>query len=311
MHTLVGYLTTYDRFCISANLICFSKCLSCSFILEDSQGGAVRRHIGYVKAYMMYDSNIFGNFLEVNSFSLSHPQIRILDGSLFHCCFLLVVYMIHLVNGGATLEIGSMDLHIEERSDLLDAPSNLHSCHDIEHWYSKTSIFGDCAKTCHARWTYHTHDKFASYAWIDSHHDCLVPSCIPMSSMIYELVHFLSKFVVIYLDGIFIHHDHIAYHQLHDNIIILSIHYHIHAIDQPSHYDIILHRGCIGHIHNTFMCTMNDFAPMNALHVILHHLDKHLMHFHEQFLWTNSCLFDGHLVCVNHCVSECHLCLLL
>ena len=72
------------------------------------------------------------------------------------------------------MEIGSMDLHIEERSDLLDAPSNLHSCHDIEHWYTNTSIFVDCAHTCHARWTYHTHDKFSSYAWIDSHYEFMI-----------------------------------------------------------------------------------------------------------------------------------------
>ena len=170
----------------------------------------------------MCDTDIFDILIKVNSFPLSHPQICILDGSLFHCCFLLVVYMIHLANGGATWEIGSMDLQVEERSDLLDAPSNLHSCHNIEHWYTNTSIFVDCAHTCHARWTYHTHDKFASYAWIDSHYDCFVASCIPMSSMIYELVHFLSKFVVIYFHGISIHHDHIAHHELHDHILILS-----------------------------------------------------------------------------------------
>ena len=133
-----------------------------------------------------------------------------------------------------------MDLHIEECSHFLDAPSDFHSCHDIEHWYTNTSIFVDCAHTCHARWTYHTHHMFAPYAWIDTHYACLVAP-IPMSSTIYELVHFLSKFFVIFLDGIFIHNDHIAYHQLHDNIIILSIHFHIHAIDKPSHYDIILH----------------------------------------------------------------------
>ena len=93
---------------------------------------------------------ILETLLKVTSFPLSHPQVRILDGSLFHCCFLLVVYMIHLANGGATLEIGSMDLHIEERSHLLDAPSELHSCLDIELWYTNTSIFFDCAHTCHA-----------------------------------------------------------------------------------------------------------------------------------------------------------------
>ena len=42
-----------DRFCISANLIGFSKCLSCSFILEDSQGSAVMRQLGHAKAYIM------------------------------------------------------------------------------------------------------------------------------------------------------------------------------------------------------------------------------------------------------------------
>ena len=127
--------------------------------------------------------------------------------------------------------------------------------------------------------------------------------------MIYELVHFISKFVVIYLDGIFIHHDLIAYHQLHDHIT-LSIHYHIHAIDKPSHYDIILHRGCIDHIHNTFVCTMNAFAPMNALHLIPYHLAKLHVLCHEQSCLTDSFLHDGHLVCANHCISKCRLCLL-
>ena len=174
----------------------------------------------------MCNSIILEKLLKVTSFSLIPPHICILDGSFFHCCFLLVVYMIHLANGGATLEIGSMDLHIEERSHLLDARSELHSCHVIEHWYTNTSIFVDCAHTWYARWTYHTHHKFAPYAWIDSHYDCLVASCIPMSSMIYELVHFLSKFVVIFLDGIFIHNDHIVHHELHDNINMLSIHCH-------------------------------------------------------------------------------------
>lgn len=95
--------------------------------------------------------------------------------------------MIHLVNGGATLEIGYMDLHIEERSHLLDASSEFHSCHDIEHWYINTSIFIDCAHTCHAQWTFQTQHKFALYAWIDSHYACLV-AYISMSSMIYDLV---------------------------------------------------------------------------------------------------------------------------
>ena len=134
---------TNDRF--SANLICFSECLSCSFVLKDSQGGNITRHFGYVKAYKMRNYIILETLLKVNSFSLSHPQMRISDGSLFHCCFLLIVYMIHLVNGGATLEIGYMDLHIEERSHLLDAPSVFHPCLDIELWYTNKSIFVDCA----------------------------------------------------------------------------------------------------------------------------------------------------------------------
>ena len=146
------------------------------------------RQFGYVKAHTMCDTNILDILIKVNSFPFSHPQIRILDGSLFHCCFLLVVYMLHLLDGGATLDIGSMDLHIEERSHLLDALSKLHSCLDIELWYTTTSIFVDCAHTCHARWTYHSHHKFASYAWIDSPYDCLAASCLSMSSMIYELV---------------------------------------------------------------------------------------------------------------------------
>ena len=128
--------------------------------------------------------------------------------------------------------------------------------------------------------------------------------------MIYEIVHFLSKFVVIYLDGIFIHHDHIVHHQLHDNIIILSIHYHIHVIDKPSHYDIILHRGCITHINNTILCTMIAFPPMNALHLILDHLDKLHALCHDQSSRTDSFLHDGHFVCANHCIFECCLCLL-
>ena len=140
-----------DRCCICTNLICFSECLSCSFILKDPQGGTIMRQLGHAKAYMMRDTNIFTILVKVYSFSLCHPKIRILDGSLFHCCFLLVVYMIHLANGGATLEIGSMDLHSEERLHLLDAPSEFHSCHGIEHWYTTTSIFVDCAHTCHAR----------------------------------------------------------------------------------------------------------------------------------------------------------------
>ena len=120
---------TNARFCIHANLICFSERLSCSFILKDSQGGVVMRQLGHAKAYMMCNTNIRENLLKVNSFLLSHPHIRILDGSFFHCCLLLLVYMIDLLERGPTLE---MDLQDEERSDLLDAPSDLHSCHDIE-----------------------------------------------------------------------------------------------------------------------------------------------------------------------------------
>ena len=100
---------TNARFCISANLICISECLSCSFVLKDSQGDTITRHFGYEKAYSMRNYIILEKLLKVNSFPLSHPQIRIWDGSLFHCCFLLVAYIIHLVNGGATLEIGYMD----------------------------------------------------------------------------------------------------------------------------------------------------------------------------------------------------------
>ena len=140
------------------------------------------------------------------------------------------------------------------------------------------------------------------HAWIDSHYACLVAS-ISMSSMIYELVHFLSKFVVFFLDGIFIHHDHIVDHQLHDSLHILGLRCHIHAIDKPSHYDIILHRGCLDHIHNTFVCTMIAFPPMNDLHLILDHLDKLHALCHEQYCRTDPYLLDGHFVCANHCIS--------
>ena len=111
-----------DRSCIYTNLICFAKCFSCSFILKDSQGDTIMRQFGHVKAYTMCNTNICENLLKVNSFPLSHPHIRILDGPFFHCCLLLLVYMIHLLDGGTTLEMDSMDLQIEERSDLLDAP---------------------------------------------------------------------------------------------------------------------------------------------------------------------------------------------
>ena len=140
---------TNNRFCNTAKLICFSECLSCSFVLKDSQGGTIMKHFGYEKAYMMRNSITLEKLLKVNSFPLSHSQIRMLDGSFFHCCFLLVFYMIHLVNGGPTLEMDPMDLQVEECSDLVDAPPDQHFYHDIELWYNTT------------------HDKFASYAYID------------------------------------------------------------------------------------------------------------------------------------------------
>ena len=40
---------TNDRFCFQANLICFSECLPCSFVLKELHGTAITRHIGYVK----------------------------------------------------------------------------------------------------------------------------------------------------------------------------------------------------------------------------------------------------------------------
>ena len=101
-----------DRFCIYANLICFSECLSCSFILKNSKGGTITRHIGYVKAYKMCNSIILEKLLKVTSFPLSHSHICILDGSFFHCCFLLIVYMIHILDGGPTLEMDPMDFQV-------------------------------------------------------------------------------------------------------------------------------------------------------------------------------------------------------
>lgn len=180
----------------------------------------------------MRETNTFDILIKVNSFPLSHPHVRILDGSFFHCCFLPLVYMLHILDGGPTLEMDPMDLEVDECSNLVDAPTleappDHHFYHDIELWYNTT------------------HNNFASYTWIDSHYDCLVASCISMSSMIYELVHFLSKFVVIFLDGIFIHNDHTVHYQLHDNTITLSTNYHVHAFDTPSHYDIILHNDKI------------------------------------------------------------------
>jgi hypothetical protein len=270
------------------------------------------RHFGHAKTYTMRDTTIFENLIEVNTFLLSLPHIRILVGPYFHCCLLLLVYTIHLLDGGPTLEMGPMDLQVEERSKIVDAPPDHNSCHNIEKWYAmkplqyctNTYIFVDE----HARWKHSLHNNFASYAWIDSHYDCLVASCISMSSMIYKLVHFLSKFVVIYIDGIFIHNVHIAHHQLHDNIIILSTTYHVHAIDTPSLYGTILHNG---RNVNTFVCTTNEFALMNALHLILYHLAKLHAPWHEQSSRTNSCLLDEHLVCANHCISKCTVCLLL
>ena len=44
-----------DRSCFCTNLICFSKCFSCSFILGDSQG--VVRQLGHAKAYTMCNTN--------------------------------------------------------------------------------------------------------------------------------------------------------------------------------------------------------------------------------------------------------------
>ena len=97
---------------------------------------------------------------------------------------------------------------------------------------------------------------------------------------------------------------------MHDNIITLSTNYHVHALDKPSHYDIILHNGHIHHIHNTFVHASNEFAHMNALHIILHILDKHLVPCHALSCRTDSFLHDGHFVCANHCIFECRLCLL-
>jgi hypothetical protein len=164
------------------------------------------------------------------------------------------------------LELGSTGHQVEERSDLveeptLEAPPDLHSCHDIEQWFAN-KLLTYCTNTFifvdeHARWKHSFHKNFAPYEWIDSHYEWLDASSLSMSSMIYELVHFLSKFVVICLHGLFIHNDHIAHHQLHDNTIILSTNFHVHAIDNPSFYDIILHNGHINHSHNTFVCTTN------------------------------------------------------
>ena len=66
--------------------------------------------------------------------------------------------------------------------------------------------------------------------------------------MIYELVHSLSKFVVIYLDGIFIHNDHIAHHQLHDHILTLR--------------PITMFMLLINHHIMTSFCTMVEFVAL-------------------------------------------------
>ena len=55
---------------------------------------------------------------------------------------------------------------------------------------------------------------------------------------------------------------------------------------------------------------MIAFPPMNALHLILDHLDKLHALCHDQSCRTDSFLHDGHFVCANHCISECCLCLL-
>jgi hypothetical protein len=179
---------TNDRFCIHANLICFSECLSCSFVLKDPQGGTVMKHMGHAKTYMMRDTNFFENIVKVSSFPLSHPHMHISNGPYFHCCFILLVYMIHLLDGGTTLKLGFADLEVEERSDLadaptLDAPADHHSCHDIDQRYDKklltycanTSIFVDV----HARWTHLFHNEFALYEWIDSHLNGLMHLVFP------------------------------------------------------------------------------------------------------------------------------------
>ena len=49
---------------------------------------------------------------------------------------------------------------------------------------------------------------------------------------------------------------------------------------------------------------------MNALHIILYHLDKLHAPCHAISCHMDSFLHDGHFVCANHCISECRLCLL-
>ena len=74
---------------------------------------------------------------------------------------------------------------------------------------------------------------------------------------------------------------------------------------KPSLYDIILHNGRI--------CRFVHHAnyPMNALHIILYHLDKLHALCHALSIHTDSRLIDGHFVCANHCISKCTLCLLI
>ena len=56
--------------------------------------------------------------------------------------------------------------------------------------------------------------------------------------------------------------------------------------------------------------TTNHIIPMDALHIILYHLDKLHVLCHKQYCRTDSFLHDGHFVCANHCISKCCLCLL-
>jgi hypothetical protein len=72
-----------------------------------------------------------------------------------------------------------------------------------------------------------------------------------------------------------------------------------------------LHNGRNNHIHDNFVYTTNEFAPMHALHLILYQLAKHNVPCHEQSCRTDSYLIDGHLVCANHCISKCPFCLLV
>ena len=55
---------------------------------------------------------------------------------------------------------------------------------------------------------------------------------------------------------------------------------------------------------------MSALHPMNALQLILDHLDKLHALCHDQSCRTDSFLHDGHFVCAHQCISECCLCLL-